>query len=59
MTGSEWGRLLTRLLGGAIVLVQLVKQIEGEPVDQSLLLLAAALLGVGEIFRRNGTGGKG
>ena len=50
-----WQRI-TRTLGLTIVLVEL-REVHGRrPVDQGLLLLAAALMGLASAFRRNGNG---
>ncbi len=47
---------LTRGLGVTIVVVEL-REVHGRrPVDQSLLLLAAGLMGLATAFRRNGNG---
>lgn len=46
-------RIVSRGLGLVVVLVQLRQVLIGEPVDQGMLLLAAGLLGVPSMFRRD------
>jgi hypothetical protein len=50
MKNTPWQDMM-RALGAIVVLVELRQVLEGQAVDQGLLLLAAGLLGLGSAFR--------
>ena len=58
--GTTWTWQNTaRIAGLVIVGVELRQVLIGAPVDQGLLLLAAGLMGLASVFKRNGNGGSG
>lgn len=58
--GALWRwQNIARGTGLTIVVVELRQVLIGGPVDQGLLLVAAGLLGLAHVFKRNGNGGSG